>query len=287
MRNLILFLLLLPTIALTQSSERIVPFYNNGKWGFMNKNKDIIICPKYEEAYPTSHEPIRVKFKGKYGYINHKGKLIIKAKYEKATDFKRGRARVTRKGKTYTIDKTGSRNDKPFIIIACPTHDCLYSYFNSNRVTILKENGKVGMIYNRQTKQGKKTITVRDTILPVFDAIHPITHELMYFIKDTLIAIGNRYNVDLDDFSNPDVLRFKYEDIQLFDCTHCREGQSNVIGVKQNGLWGYVKTHNKTKEFIKPKYLSITSLESGFALVEYAKNKFGYIDYQGNEYFFR
>jgi len=40
-------------------------------------------------------------------------------------------------------------------------------------------------------------------------------------------------------------------------------------------------------DHITPKYLNISSLAKGYALVEYDHGKFGYIDSYGNEYFIR
>ena len=270
-----------------QSTEMIVPFYNKGKWGFMNKNKDIIVCPKYEEAYPSTSDRYRVKVKGKYGFIDNGGKLVIKAKYDSAEDFNYGIAKVTRKGNTKYITKEGKRN-RVSVGGGCGTHySC--SFPNIREVVeIIEDQGKLGIVHEKMIRnENKKTYYVSDTIQPVFDSIIPIGSQLMYIVKDSLISFAHDgYFLAGADYIL-DNLNFEFEDVKLFSCDLCCKGVYEIIGVKKNGLWGYMKIDHEPEDFIEPKYLRINSFADGFALVEYEEEKFGYIDSRGNEYFIR
>lgn len=270
----ILFLLIHSNLY-SQSTEMIVPFYNNGKWGFMNKYKDIVVCPKYEEAYPSASDRYRVKKKGKYGFINRSGKLVIKAKYDDAEDFDGRIALVTRKGKAKYITSDGKKNKVLFG--RCGNHPCLRPKIGKS-LEIIESNGKYGILHKRLP---------RDTIPSVFDTIVPISHQLMYLVKDSLISLLHQGSFWSVAEHMMEKLNFEYEDIELYNCNLCSIGLNEVIGIKKNGLWGYRKIYFRNEEYIKPKYLSINSLADGFALVEYKEGKFGYIDYLGNEYFIR
>ena len=259
----------------SQSTEMIVPFYNNGKWGFMNKNKDIIVCPKYEEAYPSITDRYRVKIKGKYGYINRVGKLVIKSKYDEAEDFRYGIAEVKRKGKSKTIDEEGKNYKVTFG--RCGNHSCARPRL-SRSLKIIEANNKLGIVHKKITS---------DTIYPVFDSIGIISSQLLYLVKDSLISFSHEGSYWSGVDYVIDNLNFEYEDIKLFDCNFCSSGKDEIVGVKKSGLWGYKNIHSINKIFVIPKYLEIDSLADGFALVEYEDAKFGYIDDKGNEYFIR
>lgn len=136
----------------------------------------------------------------------------------------------------------------------------------------------------RETNQVKY---LPDTISPMFDSIVPISHQLMYFVKDSLIAFSHKGSYLAGAEYIMENLKFEYEQVQLFNCSLCNVGKNEFIGVKKEGLWGYMRIYIDPEEHIEPKYLSINSLAEGFALVEYEIEKFGYIDFNGNEYFIR
>ncbi len=259
-----------------QSIEIIVPFSNNGKWGFMNINKEIVVFPQFEEAYPQANGLCRVKKNGKYGFINSSGKIKIKIKYDIASDFENGIAKVTRKGKTKYIKTNSKKNNRG--IALCGNHRCLLPSFQES-ITIYDVGKKKGIYRSKWSNI--------DTLPPIFDSIIPISHQLMYLIKDSkgdFLHEGSfgRYQKYFKEAKD-----FKYQDIKLFNCDMCKTGYSTTIGVKEEGLWGYMEVYIMPDWQIKPKYLAIEVFNNGFGLVEYEKDKFGYVDYQGNEYFFR
>ncbi|KAA6346347.1 hypothetical protein EZS27_006133 [termite gut metagenome] len=286
----ILFLLLAQVHSLyAQTSDILFPFSINGKWGFINKEKEIIVLPKYDEAYLQRDGMSRVRINGMFGFINEKGEVSIKAKYDQAEDFNRGFANVTNGGKPYYINTKGHRKKKPkpkLISPSCGNHSGCFTPHLTDRVSIIENNGKFGLAYiNGIRKEGQPVTYVLDTIPPIFDTIVPVTHQLMYFKKDGLISFAHEGYFEFGlkyIFRNMD---FKYEAIKFFNCSNCSKGKNRLIGYKKNSLWGYKKIYIDSKDHIPAKYYAISSLAKGMALIEYEKGKLGYIDREGNEYF--
>ena len=269
----------------SQSNEIIVPFFNNGKWGFMNEKKDIIVCPVYEEAFPSYSNRLRIKMGGKYGYIDQNGKVVVKPKFIEADNFEHGIAKVNLKGTSYYINSKGKKNKVQ--IPLCGTHkNCFHPKLN-DRIKVVEKDGKLGIVHDRMTREDGLSAYLPDTIPPMFDSIVAVSHQLMYLVKDSLIAFSHEGSYYAGADYIVDNLNFEYEQIELFNCRICREGKNEFIGIKKNGLWGYMRVSIKLMKHIMPKYLRIESLASGFALVEYEAGKFGYIDRNGNEYFIR
>ena len=270
------------------AQEKIVPFYNNGKWGLMNSKKEIIVCPKFEEAYPPYGSNLcRVKIKGKYGFLNFEGKYAIKPKYDSANDFEYGISKVTRRGKSFAIRPNGKKHEG--IIGICGTHPCMIPSLRKS-VNIYEVDSKIGFTHKRINKIHSSTNETKvDSIPAVFDEIVPVTHQLMYLVKDSMIAFLHEGSIMMDSKYVMENLSFVYEDLELFSCYMCKEGYLELIGFKRNGFWGFGNYNigNELTEKIEAKYLQIESLAKGYAIVEYEMGKFGYIDYQGNEYFIR
>ena len=264
------------TVLHAQSVEVIVPFYDAGKWGFMNKNKEIVVRPEFQEAYPPSAGLCRVKQDGKYGFIGIDGKIRIRTKYDRAEDFVNGVAMVSRKGKTTYIKPNGKKNTISFG--TCGKHFCLTPSF-AETITIYEVGKKKG-IYRKRS-------SAVDTLPPKFDSIMPITHQLMYLIKEgkgDFLHEGS-FGRGLPYFK--EAIDLKYDDLKLFNCDFCREGYRTTFGVKVKGLWGFMEGQIIPEWHIEPRYLSVEGFDNGFALVEFETGRFGYIDDQGNEYFFR
>lgn len=273
------------TALFCQSNEMIAPFFENGKWGFINQHKEIIIEPTYEEAYPSISDRLRIKTNGKYGYVDHSGTMVIKAKYESAKDFKHGIAKVNHRGKEIYINSEGKINKQSLAL--CGTHYHCHTPRLSKNIEIIQEEDKFGIIHDRIKRDSSIATYVPDTIPAIFDSIFPITHQLMGLVKDSMISFSHEGSYLGGKEYVLKNLNFIYQDIKQFQCNLCGEGKNEYIGIKQNNLWGYMRIYLEPIAHIHPKYHSISSLAEGFALVEYELGKFGYIDSKGNEYFIR
>ena len=305
--------LILVILSTNLSSQRMLPFHDNGKWGYMTETKEVIVEPMYEEAYPpaASYERYRIKYNGKYGFIDREGQVVIKTIYDKASDFQEGKAKVTLDGLSFDIGEDGKKSQLPFLG-DCGSHKG-YSCFElsaglkESTSEIIDIDGELSTVYKTKPyrkvdkhnystlvrdQEGNVQYRLHDTLKVFIDSIIPFTEQWLYVVKDSHISfLEGAYKLKADYL--PEILSTsRIEEIKLFECelSGCRIGKNQFIGFKENGLWGYYKYNGypaTIKRHIEAKYHSIGSMAKGSALVEYEIGKFGYIDWSGNEYFIR
>lgn len=71
--------------------EGLIAFaQEDGKWGFVNGVGEVIVEPKFEDAFSFSQHLGAVKYAGKWGFINRYGTMIMEAEYESVSPFYRG-----------------------------------------------------------------------------------------------------------------------------------------------------------------------------------------------------
>lgn len=266
------------------TNQFLVPFLEDGLWGFMNARHELVVVPKFEEAFPSFFGRARVKCKGKYGFLGTDGEFVIRAKYDDARDFTFGIAHVTRGNRKYAITANGKPNKWPREIHG--THRrCVTPILQKH--LIFQENKKYGFVYEKYLREGTTLHRLPDTIPAQFDTIIPVTHQLMFVQKGEHGAFLHEGSICTDAEKILERLEYKYEDILLFDARWDKGMVHEIVGVKLNDLWGYATLvhHAQAKEIITPKYLSISSLESGFALVHDKNGYPGYVSDNGEEYF--
>ena len=271
------------TFSFCQKIEyRIIPFEEDGLWGYMNHKKEIIVAPKYEEAYPTYNSAARIKYKGKYGYIDKKGEIIIKAKYDKADDFRFGIARVQKGNQTFYIKSDGKKNREVVAICGGGARHCFQPFAHTEKKEVANEDEKYILL-----PRGKNKFLI-DTLDVLFDSIFQFNRALFFQIDDKIAVIPS-WNRNLlfreDSYERKPELNFKYNEIKLFECMNYN-GYDRIIGLREGNLWRYFNT-SYLHEITEAKYLSVYTMQNNLTLVEYEKDKFGYIDKQGNEYFYR
>lgn len=262
----------------------LVPFEQNGKWGYLDINDSVIVEPIYEEAYPTFESRGRILINGKYGYINGKGEIVIKPKFDEAEDFKYGIAKVEKRGREFFIKVSGEKNTSTIALCGGHYRQCLQSR-NLRGLDTVRLGEKYMVKITRAVRENGKLQYYPDTLQNRFDTIISIGRGYVLLEKDHKIALMNdsrRYpSAEYIDTS----LNFIYDEIEFFPCQENLLEPYEIFGFKRDDKWGYIKLFYDAEEIIKPKYYSINSLERGYALVEYKRGKFGYINYYGKEYF--
>jgi len=99
-------------------NEGLAAFLNEeGKWGFMNKDLEVVIEPIYMGINFFKPDPNRHPFyeglanvqtaNSKWNYINTKGEMVIAGNFLFAKSFVNGEAEVFKNNKWYTINKSG------------------------------------------------------------------------------------------------------------------------------------------------------------------------------------
>jgi len=73
----------------------------DGKWGYVNREGELVIEPCYEDAGPFSNGMAPVKQTTQWGYIDRSGEIRIDTQYEEAGSFYKGTAPVM-EGNTWT-----------------------------------------------------------------------------------------------------------------------------------------------------------------------------------------
>lgn len=98
-------------------AERI-PFYDtqNGvtKWGTQTESGSVIISPQYDDLFPLSEDVHRVHVHGAgYGFVDKNGNVVVPPKYSMALDYSYGFAAVQASGRWGYIDKEGKEVISP------------------------------------------------------------------------------------------------------------------------------------------------------------------------------
>lgn len=185
--------------ALNKKGELIIPikyeseirFYNhqpsrvkeNDKWGFINESGEVIVPIKYSttRGFPYEGGLAPVSVDAKYGYIDIEGNVIISLKYDFADSFSSKLAGVVLDNKIGYINELGEQ------VIPC-IYDVEYSSDRNGtklgfcmafqgRVTMVKKNGKYGMIDSK----GKKLTPFK------YDSVNSVGGD-----GDFTVSIGNQ-----------------------------------------------------------------------------------------------
>ncbi len=143
---------------LSDFSDGLARFSENGKFGFIDTKGNVVIKPFIENSSIVdwsvgnswfSEGLCAVKFgydknkkdeidNGKYGYIDKTGKVVINPRFDEAYAFKNGKALVQINRKSFLIDKAGNRISQYFDDTS----------FESDGMIQVRANGKYGFIKN-------------------------------------------------------------------------------------------------------------------------------------------
>lgn len=76
-------------------SEGLFCVKQNGKWGYLNKEGEVVIKPIFDEAFPFEGQGIAmVRVSDKWGVIDKKGKYLLQPQYDAILSFGEKYARV-------------------------------------------------------------------------------------------------------------------------------------------------------------------------------------------------
>ena len=121
--------------------RQLIPYKQDGKWGFMDKDTDKIVIPcqwKYVGGFSESMAAV-ANDKGMWGFINKTGNEIITCMWLYVGDFIEGLANVCDdKGKWGFINKTGE------VVVPCKWTDA--KSFSGGLARIKDDYGKRGYI---------------------------------------------------------------------------------------------------------------------------------------------
>ena len=91
----------------------LYPASRNGQWGYVGRNGQMAIEPKFDLVWPFSGGRGRVMLKGNYGFVNPSGEIQIGSNIARAWDFSEGLAMVMVGDKVGYIDTLGNMAIEP------------------------------------------------------------------------------------------------------------------------------------------------------------------------------
>lgn len=107
--SLLLLFFLVTNARAQERAPALLPFYENGKTGYINASGEIVIKALFLNGGEFSEGLAPVRMKGTYGYIGPGGNFVIEPLYDHAEGFSEGFAVVYRDGKPFYINKKGER----------------------------------------------------------------------------------------------------------------------------------------------------------------------------------
>lgn len=158
--------------------------YREGKWGYIDKNGNVIIKPQFPEAWRFSEglaviEPqftdakifseglAAVSLDGLYGFIDKEGNVVVDIIYEEVRDFNEGLAGVKLNGKWGYVNKSGE------VVIDLKYDLC--RDFNNGIARVMKIYGFLSYGWGYINSTGKEiTNLIYETAYPFENGIAPV-----------------------------------------------------------------------------------------------------------------
>ncbi len=220
------------------------PVKINNKFGYKNKQEEIIVEPKYDQASHFEGGLAIVRIGEKWGAINNKGETLIEMKFNKLHSFWNGMTEFEINKKWGFIDTTGK-------IVIPAKYENVYPFLED--LAQVKLKNKWGYI----NKNGDFEIAAQ--------------FEKCKGFHEGVAAVFENDKWGFINKSGELVIDYKFDDVNSFS--------DGLALVRENGKYGYI---NKTGNFvIKPQYKHADVFSEGLAAVK-INGKYGYIDIAGN-----
>ena len=250
----------------------------DGKQTCINKYGKIVVEPKYEDMRHYMNNLIEVKENGKWGLIDDLGHLIVEPQYDIISRFKGDIAAVKKNGKWGYINKAGS-------VIVEPQFAEVRKHVGEDLVAVQK-NGQWGFI----NKEGHLIVDLQfDTVKDFKNGAALVMKMGKWGLINTSGHIIIEPHFDEAAYFSRNVMFAKTNGKWcLVDKSNriSMESQFDAVGdsiegvalVKKNDKWG---TINESGQFItKPIFDSVGSFKDGIAEIK-KDGKSGFIDRKG------
>lgn len=296
----LLFLLCLLSFSALHSQSSLIPFIQNGKWGYCDKDMKIVIPCKYDQAFPFFEERALVQFYdtiepySKSFFIDPKGDVVIRLNSATpgcpASRFHKGVALV----ENYNIPIFGENTNLTVIdrdgnilhqlegVAMDMGLTMINEYsqvFNSDGIyitTIFYENdSKTVLIYNDQ----RKPLMLDYPLVASFNAGYAVAQDVYIEGKESGLALINTKGETI-------IPPGKFKLVMDFNKTSKPE---LLFPFEKDSKQGFL--NEKGEVIIEPKFDLVQSFSEGRAVVgkfvgydeyEMPKYKYGYIDTKGN-----
>ncbi|BAY10510.1 WG repeat-containing protein [Calothrix sp. NIES-2098] len=240
---------------------------SNGKWGLIDPKGKVIIQPKFDKIDYFYEQRAAVNIGNKWGFVDTNGNFIIEPQFEKVDRFFEGRAAVRSNGKWHFIDLSGK--------LIAQTELYAVNNFSEGLAAVsvrIKDKYRRGFI----DRNGQFVIDIKEVYLN-FEGTWFINGLAPVYIDDSLSWIGEIFFEERPKkkwgFINKIgqlVIPTKYDSV-----THFSECLATVWINNQAGI---INTFGQI--ILEPKYDNIYVFSNGIARVEVNK-KYGFIDKNG------
>jgi hypothetical protein len=259
------------SIAYGQSSENLIPFYKNDKWGFADTSMNIVVPPTYDYVTSFKNGNAIVKMNGLFGLMDSSTKIVIPIKYKSG----------------FSLDENcyWTRKDIDWIILDKQGTEIIPDYKYGSRpygfhegLSPVERNGKFGFV----NEAGKEIINcIYDSFGLGFvggfaairlgnkwgyinrkgEVIADFKYDYAYSFEDGWAIVGDRKRgYGFIDTTGKGVIPLQFQDANPF--------YEGLAYVQIRGRIGFI---NKEGNFvIKPKYMYCGNFREGFA---YVRNK--------------
>ncbi len=126
----------------------LIPVFDRGKWGYIDRTGAMRIAPAYEYAAEFSEGLAAVTLDGAIGFIDETGKLVMPARFDRASDFRDGRAPASLKGRDGVVDRAGEFKectaDELRALPRAIPFDPMQRGLSDNRAVFAASDGKLG-----------------------------------------------------------------------------------------------------------------------------------------------
>ncbi len=267
-----------------QGFQLLIPYYQKGRWGFVDKERKLLVPCTYDEAGAFSEGMAPVRMGAKYGYVNQQGVVQIACQYDEAREFSDGLAVVRLPDGYRYIDPAG---------LPLSEHRFEEAATFQNGSAMVKQNGLWGFL----NTAGQLTIPCQfESVWPFANGLArirqgndyqfidrrgqvviagPFTYSLNF--SDGLAAVEQAGKFGFIDGKGQFAIPPIYEEVGFF-----AEG---LASVRQNGRVGFI---NKQGELVipfryEPLLMSVLfPFSEGLAIIKRG-GKFGFINVVGEE----
>ena len=118
-------------VALNSFAASLYPVVMGNRWGFMDKNGNLVINPQFERAEPFASGVAAIRLGSKWGYVDPTGKIVVNPQFDAAAPINGGLAAVKIGGRYGYINAEGQ-------YIINPQFDAAGSFSEGRAVVRLK-----------------------------------------------------------------------------------------------------------------------------------------------------
>lgn len=297
-----IFAYLLIILSFNMFSQELYPYLKFGKYGYCNKNKEIVIEPQFDFAYPFVENAAIVKINSQYGLLYKNGKFLILPEYDDISlvnIVKEDDDDITYYGYYFLLKKSNKFTFYSYYLQKIANQITEFdnkSNFSYDYLEFISPNF---IIAKKENKYGTISIN-NDIYIPFeYDFIDRPSNSLIRVKKNNLtffINIKNQIiippykNIITEDmnFSEGYAILCYNNNWTLFDSTgkiikklninNAYEFREGLAAVKVKNKYGFIDT--KGNFVIQPTYDLATNFQDGIALVK-KNNRFYYLSKDG------